>query len=215
MAINFQQLNTDFQQRYEGSYIRIRFPHTPNKVVFYVDKITLGTSYPLLHLINDTYGRIQLNYDSETDMFFKHPPTGYFWHQQKLALFYRKLSTRQWRRGVCANNSQITSDYSYIISIPTIGLTTECLDSAYKREIVTFSKAYKLIQTQQALSVPFSYKFSLGLNITEKTTPIIWFETTPIAEIYNEGSVIMVHEKHFMQEVMDFVKKENINVSII
>ena len=215
MAINFQQLNTDFQQRYEGSYIRIRFPNTTDKIVFYVEKITLGKSYPLLHLINDTFGRVQLNYDSETDMFFKRPKTGYFWYQQKVALFYRKLSLRQWRRGVCLNNSQITSDYSQMIFIPTIGLNTECLDSAYKREIIPFPTAYQLIKTQQALSVPFSYKLAVGLNVTEKTTPIIWFETTPIAEIHNEGTIILVHEKHFMQEIMDFVHKEKINARII
>lgn len=214
MPINAGQLTTDFKQKYEHTYIRVRFPDTQKKKVFYVDTITSGIISPHLILSNPDSGQIQLNYDTESDIFFDMPPVGYSLYDGKQAILFKKLSNRQWKRGVCIGNSTLFSPYNAWFSNP-VGINTPCLESAYAGKLVSFQEAVSLIYAKKALSVPFSKTLCLGLSPTLSELPLIWFYDTPIAELHSEGTVVRLHEKHFEQELLDTFQKERVNVHIV
>ena len=215
MALDRRQLHADFRQRYEHTYIRVKFPNAQQKMVFYVDAIQIADKLPILTLNNEDVGAIKLNYDTEADLFFDSPPSGYFFHDDKVALYFSRVCQRQWKRGISSGNTRIGSPYGNYFRLPCAQLQESSLASAFKGIVHHFSEALALLTAQKALSVPISSHLAVGLNVTDSTTFILWFGYIPIGEVMSGGSVIRLHERHFEQEVIDYCNRANIRVQII
>lgn len=213
--INLDQLYVDFKQRYEHTYIRTQFPQSPTKDVFFVESVKQGEKYPILCLRNDKVGAVQLNYDSESKILFDAPPLGYFWFDHKVALLYRRLSTRQWKRGICAGNSVITNGYMNHLWIINVPLSLVTLEAAYQHQHATFETAIDLLSSIKALSIPLSDHLAIGLSPLADGLLIVWYEDTPIAKYHLTACRLHLFEKHFEQEVTDYFRKTNTYVQII
>lgn len=215
MALDRRQLYTDFRQRYEHTYIRVKFPNAQYKSIFYVDAISIADKLPVLTIHNEDVGVIKLNYDTEADLFFDSPAAGYFFHDGKVALYFSRTCSRQWKRGIATGNTRIGSPYANYFTLPCAQLSESPLASAFKGVVYHFSEAITLLKAQKALSVPISPHLAVGLNVTDSTTYILWFGYIPIGEVMSEGNIIRLHERHFEQEVIDYCNKANIRVQII
>ncbi len=217
MALDHRQLTTDFKQRYEGTYVRVKFPSKPDKCLFYLAEISQATKFPILTLKNKQLGTIQLNYDTESEIYFDFPPTGLSFYEGQAVLF-RRHPTRQWRRGLCSGNASIQSLYqdafSGIVSLGCPGLTYETLAAAFQSRSLSFTEVRDSLKAGKIVSAPISKTIAIGLNPTTSENPIVWFLDTPIAELVGDTTIRM-HEQHFQQEIVDYFAKERSDVRII
>lgn len=216
MPIDFAQLNRDFQQRYEHTYVRVRLPNSKKKTIFLITGIQSTGNLPHLLLQNEEFGSVNLNYNTEADIFFDPPKTGYFFFNNQVALLYQRTCARQWKRGVSTGNSNIYSPYERnFFGASKFGLNEETLLSAYAGEGASFQDALTLLASKQALSVPINKDLAIGLNPTVGKSLIVWFHSHPVAEYIDKGSFIRMHENHFQQEISDYFTKARINVQIV
>src|SRR5688572_17607554 len=114
MARNWNQIADDFQQKYVGTFCRYLSPLTKRKEVFMVSAVMYNGDAPFdFTLYNPNKGEIMLTYDTDADIDFSYPETGYFQHG-KFAYFFRRRNARQWKKGICDGTVRIEWPYETI-----------------------------------------------------------------------------------------------------
>jgi hypothetical protein len=193
--MNNEQVLQDFRRRYEGTFIHLELHAEQREVIAYVKAVI---SHPdrvgILDLDTEEYGTLQLNLGSDGHTLkFKYPPVGVFQHNNHAALFFRR-PMRQYRRGLCTDNSVLTST-ARLFGTPAIGLSYHSLKSAF---------LHKTYNTNEALGmIPKTKSVALDDNLTlmcspfeDKTVGVILHYQQPIAQInVNKGTILVVHEK--------------------
>lgn len=215
MAFDWAQLTADLKQRYEGTYVFVSFPAEKKEDLFYVEKIESTRKEPIIRLRNNEIGQISLNYDTGQELSFRFPEIGYSLFEGKVALYYRRLSARRWKRGVSADNSQIVSPYNFIAPLRT-SVHEKTVRAAFEGKTLTWVNALIALGTNGALSIPLTRHLVLGLSPTRAIAGyVLWFDMKPIGTAAVDGSRILVREEPFRQEVLDYVKKGGLNAEVI
>lgn len=211
MSINWGQLGDDFRQKYENTYCRYLSPLTRKNEVFLISSVEVSDERPpVLTLFNKKAGELYLNYDTEAELDFTFPETGYFQHENKALRFY-KQHARQWKKGVGGSTAYCAFPYNEFSVTEPVGVTEETLTSAFQRQIVPISVALRKLQNNEAFSVALNLNMALGLG-EEKGSHWLWFDEEVIGTV---GPDIKVEAPNFLQEVQDFVKHTRDNVRIV
>jgi hypothetical protein len=212
MSIDWHQVGEDFRQKYEETYCRYLSPLTKKNEVFYISSVEVYDDRPpVLILFNSKAGELYLNYDTEAELDFSFPETGYFQSGNKALRFYKRHA-RQWKKGVSASTAQCVFPYNEFILAESVGVNEETLTAAFKPPIVTpFSTAIKKLQDNEAFSLALNANMALGFG-EEKGRYWLWFDEEVIATV---GPDIKVEASHFLQEVQDFARDTRDNVRII
>lgn len=214
--MNFQQISEDFRQKYEDTYVFVKYSPTKPKDLFYVSAVrhTSATTPPQLTLVNKRVGEISLTYTTECDVEFTWPNPGYFWHDGKYAVLFSRTSARQYRRGICRSNCAMVfpyAEYGLFLRIPVDETT---INEAFTPVFVPLEDAENFIKTGQAISVPLSASLALGASPANDTKGnILWCFGKPIG-IYS-GAKLHLLENQFRQEVEDYLRDTNTNAQII
>lgn len=214
MTINFRQISVDFEQKFAGTFVHVKTSSDKQPELFYLRGVlSVENSAPLLQLHNKEKGTIGLSYSTECEITFTFPQSGYFWHNKKDALLFRRLPARRWKRGCCAENSKIIDPYA-VWTNKSYSIKEDILKEAFDPIFIPFGEAKELIATEKAFSVPLSRELALGAS-PSATHPeqVIWFMGKPIASV--NGRYIRIRESQFHQEVLDFMQKANEYVQII
>ena len=212
MAFDWQQCFADLRLRYEGTYLRVAFPKTPNKrEIFYVGAVGQGNeNHPFMEMHNSQMGKIVLNYQSECDIYFDYPKPGYFFHQDRMALLFYRIHLRQNKRGLSKQTGQFVSPYGGFFGGEVFSFNEEVVTSAFEeRHFPTLPQAISLLEGS-ALSVPLSSDLALGIHPDAKMGDayLLWYQTQPIG-YYRNG--FLVEESQFYQEVLDYVTHKGLH----
>lgn len=214
MAFDWRQLSADLKQRYEGTYVWVTFPKSKEESLFRVDQITAAVKEPVLTMSNKEHGTISVNYDTSCELSFRFPDVGYSWFDGTIALYFRRLSARRWKRGVCGDNSQFATPYSDFYPLRA-HVNEATLLTAFKPKFPSWEQALKVLSSGTVLSVPVSNRIALGLSPTSQITGnIMWFDMKPIAVVSDRDKIVL-KESCFQQEVLDYLKRNSVNAQVV
>ena len=202
MAFNWEQITKDFQQKYEKTFIRVKV--RDEFEVFFVTKVHRGEP-PYLLLKNSKYGEIQLNYDTDYEISFDYPEIGMFDSKPGIALLCARRFQRQWKRGMSDDTVLFACPYNRFLQVIPTEACEHLLTEAFSlRKIRTLDEALYMLQGR-VLSICLTSSFSIGQDVREGNKQILWYLTSPVAEI--TGNLISVREPVFTQEIRDYLRQ--------
>lgn len=198
---NAEALN-DFRRRYEGTYVWLSMEELKKETLVLVDRVEDNSSkIGVLHLNSSEYGVLTVNFgSSEHSLRFKYPPVGVFQHGTQALVFTRKPS-RQYRRGLCADNSgMVNVAYSFVGR--TVRWTADEVQSAFTHQVYAVWDALKMLGDKKVKSVALADDYSLVKSFEKNSKDHILFAwDRPIARISPEGKLSRLLEKAYEREV--------------
>ena len=211
MPFNWKQLHADFKQKYEDTYVHVRFKPGSPKELFRIVAVSqsAGGLEPTLTLVNSEYGTVQLNYDTEAELMFDWPETGYSFHRKTMAVFFRRRSGKRYQRAPAVGNCEFAQPNGDYLRFP-LHVNEELLKGAFNPQFFSWSRAFGMLD-DGALSVPLSKHLALAHSPSASVAgPVLWFDNRPIATVSQER--VTVREEPFRQEVVDFTRGLDVQV---
>ena len=202
--INWLQVGTDFQQKYEGTYCRYLSPITKKKEIFMLNMVEpQAKAPPDLTLYNDRCGELFLSYNTEAELDFSFPDIGYFQCGVRAVLFSRNYE-RQWKKGMCRSTVFMSFPYDDLLFVHPVDVKGDTLEAAFEpRPILTLDEADKRLADGKTVSVSLTKHFALGVG-NKASERWLWFDAEPVAELV--GRTLAVKVPAFEQEIRDYLR---------
>jgi len=169
-----------------------------------------STKIATINVQSKEYGNLVINFGSDTtNLKFKYPPVGVFQHKTDALVFLRRPQ-RQWRRGICSDNS--TLQYTHrLITGKTVGWAFEELQAAFDKKVLTLDDALQGLAKRQLRSAALNNNFSLVLSPnTDPRDHLLLHWQDPIARVSEETGkitkIINPNYKSIMGRVYDNLK---------
>lgn len=212
---NWEQVTTDFRQKFEHTYIRVSLKEDWPLEVFRVGKVVAGKPAYLI-LRNNNWGEIKINYDTELEVSFEFPKVGYFALDNKSAGIFTRAFLRQWKRGLCDQTGTFVSPYACFGVNHHPSFNEETVRAAFQPQaLCPIYQAANMLALGSHLSVPLSNCFSLGLTVKENNNLLLWFLEQPIGEYIKKSNTIKLHTAQIEQEVKDFLVQTGETIAVI
>jgi len=212
---NWEQIAADFRQKYEGTFIRASFKEGMPLSVYKVTKVVDGAP-PQLRLSNEEWGELRVNYDTELEINFDFPEVGYFFFDNKYAMLLTKQFYRQWKRGLCKSTVLFANPYNEFFSLVDSSVREELVISSFMpRTILPIKVANNCLDTGEAISIPLSNSFALGLHLKPSKLKLLWFLNMPIGEYNLETNQIILHAAQMEQEIKDYLNQTGDSCAIL
>lgn len=208
--MDWNQLFTDFRQRYEKCYCSVLLEGYKQPQIFFLDFVEQTKHAPLLHLRNDEVGEVILKYDdSYSDLTFKLPAIGLY-NNLGTVVMVRRAYGRQFKKGICNGTIAISSIYEFIYSGWVWGPEKQLNESLVKvlfKPETTLSLMDGINALDKKLAVALSHEFAIGLSSKQEKSFILWYYENPIGMVDPQSNRIFLREPQFQQEFQDFVAK--------
>ena len=92
----------------------------------------------------------------------------------------------------------------------------ELIKAAFEqRSLLPLQVANNCLDTGNALSVPLSNSFALGLHLKVSKLKLLWFLNMPIGEYDSEKHTIILHAAQMEQEIKDYLNQMGDSCAII
>lgn len=195
----------DFRRRYENTYVWLKMEEQQCETLVHVDSVTdSNTKMAVLTLSSAEYGQLGVNFgSSDHTLKFKYPPVGVFQAGDTVLCFTRRPA-RQYRRGLCADNSTMNNIGRNIIGNMT-RWTMDNVAAAFKHETKSVEDAYSLLKDNKKLKgVALPNEFSLIRNMTSvqsKSDLILFHWQQPLAFVSPEGKLVKLLESYYERAV--------------
>jgi hypothetical protein len=209
--MNWEQLYTDFRQKYEGCYCQVLLEGYRTSKVFYLEHVEKTLAAPLLHLRNEEFGEVILKYDdSKSDVSFQLPEIGLYNYKNNVIMIRRQY-LRQFRRGICNATIWISPIYSILyngFSSSGEGKLNEGLTAAIVTPTPTISLKEAINALDKVLAICLSSEFALGLSTKLAGQDfILWYYENPVGTVDPVSRRVFLREGQFKQEYFDFTSK--------
>ena len=208
MAINWKQITQDFQQRFEGTWIRVQFKNQKKKEIFLLETVEASLNGPpKLILKNNSCGHISLLYDTESaEIYFEYPEVGYFLHKNMALIIYRNYF-RQWKRGINPSTIIITNPYSRIYTFKNPKIEEELLQAAFQSNYIkNLNQASTVLRDN--ISYPLTREFAIGHHLENiKGKYLIWYYNNTIGTYNYFDNTVSLFSEIFKQEFIDYLNK--------
>ena len=209
--MNWEQLYSDFRQKYEGCFCQVLLEGYRTSKVFYLEHVEKTLAAPLLHFRNEEFGEVILKYDdSKSDISFQLPTLGLYNFKNNVVMVRRQYA-RQFRRGICNSTIWTTPIYSSIYSgfgSANEGKLGEALVTAIITPTKTISLKEGINALEQVLVICLSSEFALGLSTKLAGKDfILWYYENPVGTVDPVARRVFLREEQFKQEYLDFASK--------
>lgn len=187
---NEEALN-DFRRRYEGTFVWLSMDDLKEETLVYVNRVESNESkIGVLHLTSEKFGTLTINLGSDGhSLQFRYPPVGVFQHKGDALVFYRRPS-RQYRRGICSDNSSMLDVTRYITG-RTPQWTASEVQAAFSHNVSTVSEALATLTKKTVRSVALKGNMAISKSmIAGVNDHIVWHWTSPIAFVHPERGTI-------------------------
>lgn len=194
--MNNAEALSDFRRRWEQTFVWLKMKGKGTETLVHIRRVEDDESkVGVLHLESADYGSMTINLGSaDHSLLFKYPPSGVFQYGQTAAI-YRRRPARQWRRGICTDNSALIAPHRditgtrYSFNIATIG-------AAFKHQTYTAAEGVQMLNNRQARSVALNNNFSLCLSPTLSSNDyLVLFWDNVVARCDTKGQLTAVFEK--------------------
>lgn len=196
------QILQDFIRRYHGTFVNVVDPKKTSSNLYLLEEIQPHPEYiGTLSLHSPEYGRLRINIASEWAVKFPDTPVGVFQHGGQ-AYYCRRVPRKQYRRGICRDNTRINTVTSAIQNLSS-AMSWEILSSAMKRDTFTLKEALTMLNKRTAKSVALANNYAVSLPFADAagSDMILYSWDVPIARITNTGKLVEVYEKIFTRSI--------------
>lgn len=200
--MNQQEVINDFRRRYESTYVWLGMPEQNTETLVHVDAIVDNpTKMAVMSLTSQKYGQMQVNFGScEYSLKFKYPPVGVFQCGNEPYVFLRRPA-RQYRRGLCGDNSQMFNVTKGLVGTLTRWTYAE-VEAAFAHETFTFREAILRLQSENKLKgVALQEEYSIIRSIDVSPNHILFHWNNPIARISPQGKLTHLLEATYGPEI--------------
>lgn len=206
MALDWEQLCKDFQQKYEETFCFVKIEGAEPELCLIKEVESTGKA-PAIHIFSERIGDILLKYDtSYSDIEFRYPEVGLFSYEKQV-YYVNKLYNRQWKKGPGFQTIRLTNLYNDW-GFPTLPITIATLTAAFQpRTLVSIEEGLSKLRGDKCLSVPLSHEFAIGLSSFRSRNPILWYMSNPIGIVDEDRRQIAFKERSFYQEFKDYLNK--------
>jgi hypothetical protein len=196
-----EEVIQDFRRRYESTYVFLNMEDKGIETLAYVSQVeTSSSKMGVLHLTSETYGALTINIGSDNhSLSFKYPKMGVFQHGRDAFLFHRRPA-RQYRRGICADNSTIwnvTRNFAGNIS----RWNAREVQAAYDHKVYSVSEALKLLESGAVRSAALPNNFSISHTVFDSPEHVIWYWQYPVARCSAKGKITLIYEDVFKTQL--------------
>lgn len=207
----------EFRKQYENTYIRIQFENSNTyNIVKVVACIADDPQNSYITLHNPVLGQLSVSWNkSKQKIDYTFPAVGLFNHGNSFLMFHR-FPDRQWKRGVTVGNSHIADPLRDIkLSIASVRpytprsveLSYSVLCSAYNQHYpINLKEAIKVMASNEGIAL--NDVFGITQSPIEDNQFVLWKHLSMIGFVYPKSSIISVREDSFLQEVSDFLKRQ-------
>jgi len=201
----------EFQRKYAGTYFFFKKHCESHETLIYCESVESQMDAEGRHVrggvmrVNSLEcGRLLFNIPSEHTFVFKMPPVGVFQYG-KVAVHVTRLPRRQWRRGLCSDNTSITPTISGIIACE-LSWSLDLIDELYRRKTFDSRDALSLLKDKGYLSVALRDQYSVAKGLQDKTFFIL-HQTVPVALYDTSKDEAVLYQAAYEQEVMKLIKE--------
>lgn len=199
----------DFQRRYQGTIVMVKLPPKEEFVPMLVSAIEyVGDCEASMTMSSNVLGKIRLNMANEYEMKFEFPECGVF-QLHKDAIVFRRLPKRQWRKGICSENSAVFPVYHRVVDAKGPALTTETVSAALEKKCYSAQTGLDLLK-QGYRSVALGNNFALCQSFNGDTGPVIFHWDRVIGTLSKGEKKIQLSEKIFSKEMSNLFPKMEI-----
>ncbi len=139
---------------------------------------------------------MQLNFGSAGhSLQFRYPPVGVF-QCGKEAFIFRRRPARQYRRGICMDNSLLSNVTRFVVGNRAKWNMQE-ISAAFKHHTFTKSEALTLLGAGKVGSVALPENYALSLSVDMKPDYLMFHWSNPIARIDASGKFTTVYESSY------------------
>lgn len=191
--MNNSEVIADFRRRWEGTFVWLEMEERKKEVLVKISRVEESASkIGVLHLDSDEFGAITLNLGSEGhNIKFKYPPVGVFQYKRDAFMFQRR-PLRQYRRGICSDNSTMYNITRQIMGNYSRWSLAE-VQAAFAHKTSTLSEALDRLQ-HDCRSVALPGNYSLCSSFTKDPSHILFHWYNPVARLNDKGDVTVVLE---------------------
>jgi hypothetical protein len=193
-----QEIIADFRRRWEGTYAWLFMEQVNDETLVSIDRVEDNNDkMATLTVTSEKYGQMVLNFgSSDHELRFKYPPVGVFQFGDD-AYMFRRRPARQYRRGICPDNSLLWNVTRGVAGNRSRFDTKE-VQAAFDHKTYSEDEALKLLSTGKMKGVALHNNFSLTLPLEEGNPDyILWHWNYPVARIDKEGKIARVYEKQY------------------
>lgn len=185
----------DFRRRWDQTYVWLKIKNKGIETLVLVRQVEYDANkVGVLHLESADYGLMTINLgSSDHSLLFRNPPVGVFQHGQN-ALLFRRRPARQWRRGICSDNSWIVPVTRTFAGGRT-ALDLGTVESAFKHRVLTKSDALAALNEKRAKSVALDSNLSISLSMVKSPEYVVFFWDDVVGRCDEKGRLTMVYEK--------------------
>lgn len=200
--MNDHEIIQDFRRRWEGTYVYLFMEKSNEEILVHVDRIEDNTDkVATLAVTSQRYGQLVLNFGSaDHELRFKYPPVGVFQFGDDSYLF-RRRPARQFRRGICPDNSFIWNITKGVVGNRVRFAAAE-VQAAFDSKKFGLGQALKMLSSGSR-GVALENNFSITLSVDDIPEHILWHWTHPIARINKDGEVSAVFEKKYASYIAE------------
>jgi hypothetical protein len=183
----------EFSKRYHGTLGFLASASGKKRVVSVID---VGRSYTLVTDKNNTEYR--LNNDTGCQMEFTQVPSQWFQPVKDCVVYVHRRPERQWRRGICADNTQIWTPRKSGESLMNIAVDAGKISQLFYPD--SDSKDFDDL-----------YKINCGLwsKYFAWTVNTVWLKNLPIGKVDHKTKTITLATGLFEQEMRDALIRSN------
>lgn len=193
--MNDAEVIADFQRRWEGTFVWLDIEGRNEELVYLQSVEHSYTKVATLNLTSDKIGKLSLNFGSDGHALkFLYPPVGVFQFQKDAYVFYRKPS-RQYRRGICTDNS-IMWNVTRNLAGNRCRWTPAEVRAAFDHETYSVDKAMIMLD-QGYKGVALDGNFSITQSLFETPEYVLWHWTNPVARVDKKGKVSRLYENGY------------------
>ena len=199
--MNNSEVIQDFRRRWEGTFVWLHMEEKDKECLVKIREVEESASKSgVLHLDSAEYGAITINMGSEGHSIkFKYPPVGVF-QFKKDAVVFRRKPTRQYRRGICSDNSVLENTTRRICG-QHVGWDIKAIEAAFDHKIYTVKEALAVLETGKVRSVALDNNYSLALSMFKAPDHVLFHWQLPVARVSSAGRVTNIYEAAYMDQL--------------
>lgn len=206
LETNTVRQREEFIKKYRHSFVWV---HLPDKAPVlarlegYSEESRLysfTTKGKLIRLVHDTEAKITAGF-----------PSPKLINYEKTFIWFSRVPARQYRKGVSNENVNFFSPVHSYWGHSCNFFEEESVAEAFHPTYYDFDVAMEMLE-HDVKGVAINSNFAVSLHPTTDTAKLLWYRFTPIATI--EDNQIKLIQELLRQEVLDFVKNNNVNLRI-
>lgn len=209
-----EQTVRDLHRRYAGTVIKITEIATGKSSVEAIHSIELGgdgIAYLVVHANGDRVAKKLINYE------FNDTPDSCVFEVDGIPFIYRVRPERQWRKGICHENSSIESPFlemlqhlqmegSYFINYQINNYSKKTIAKLYEPTVYKLEEALKQIEQGKVAAVTTAKNF---ISVSHKEDSfILWRMNRPLCFFDPNKKEATCFDGNYRQEVMDFFSRQ-------